>query len=340
MNLSDFEEQARGWIPQTPKTKKKHKRMYASAAFLFSTVVLVSVFSSAFFVQVSAPSAAMLPAYVHVSTSSPFSTYVEFQGILDTGGESYVEINGVRQEIEQSFHIIFTDGSKANTKALNLSFSTNAKSYADTNFQVHVAVTGDNFTKEKTLDATMVSGKLTVNSKTSLFMLDPHLLVKGTQIQLGEAPDWKLLGDISNSTWGLQTAIEDYRVEAVGVLAYHSTAIAPKGWLMLNLGYDTQTGMLVSVNGALTDVLLDAAGIELIMNGMFGLVSYSENLNLEVVKLPENSVGGGFPLWIIWATAVPIVIGVIAVLAYRAYRRKNNLAFALGSFEETWGMKR
>ncbi|MGD6852707.1 MAG: hypothetical protein ACQCN6_11675, partial [Candidatus Bathyarchaeia archaeon] len=270
-------------------------------------------------------------------TSSPFSTYVEFQGILDTSGESYATVDGVYQKIEPTFHVIFTDGSTANYKALNISFSTNAKGYADNDFQVHLAVTADDFSKEKTLDGTMVNGKLIVDSKTSLFMLDPHLLVKGAKIQLGETPDWKLVGDISNNTWKLQTAIEDYVVEAAGVLAYHSTAIAPKGWLMLNLGYDTQTGMLVSATGALSDVLLDAVGIQLITEGNFKLVGYSENLNLEVAKPPEGTTI--FPYWIILAVTIPVVIGVVAALAYRAHWRKNNLAFALGSFKETRRMK-
>ncbi len=329
MTLPNIEDQARGWIPENPKTsKRKLKRIYASAAILFSTMVLVSVFSSAFLVQLATPSTLVLPAYVHMSTTNPpFSTYVEFQGILETSGESYSIIDGVYQKLEPVFHIIFSNGSKANCKALNMSFSTNAESYTDNNFQVNVALTADNFSAQKTLDGTMVNGKLTVNSKTSLFMIDPHLLVGGTEIVLGETADWKLVGDISNSTWKLQTAIEDYMVEAVGVLMYHSTKIAPTGWLMLHLGFDTKTGMLVSATGALTDVLLDAAGIQLITDGNFKLVGYSENLNLEVIQPPQ--IPADFPFWIILAVTIPVVIVIAAALAYRAHKRKADLSLAL-----------
>ena len=323
MNQPNFEERSRGWIPQTPK--RKLKRTHTSIAIILSTTVLISLFSSAFIVQLITPSTLALPAYVHTSASNPpFSTYIDFQGLLIEYGDnsSYSIIDGVYQKLENSFHVYWNNGNITSTKALNMSFSTNAEGYNDDDCQMHIALVGGNFTVEKTLNGKMVNGRLMINDSASIFKITPNMLVSGTQIQLSETPNWHLIGDVSNNTSKLTTAIDDYLIQVKGVRAYHSTANVPKNWLTLNLGYDLNTGMLVSIRGVLSDALLDAVGVKFIMDSFFQVVSYSANLDLAVAKKPM-SIPGGFPFWITVIT--PVTIAIIAYLAYRSYKNKKEL---------------
>jgi hypothetical protein len=326
MSQPNYKEDSRGWIPQTPKTpKRKINRIHTSVAIVLSTAILVSLFSSAFVVQLIAPSTLVLPAYIHTSASNPpFSTYIDFQGLLIEYGDnsSYSIIDGVYQKFENSFHVYWKNGSITSTKALNMSFSTNAEGYNDENCQVHIALVGDNFSVEKTLDGEMVNGRLMINNNPSIFKINPNTLVSGTQIQIAETSDWRLIGDVSNNTRRLTTAIDDYLIQVKGVRAYHSTANVPKNWLILNLGYDTNTGMLVSTQGVLSDALLDSVGVKFIMDSFFQVVSYSANLDLEVTKKPM-SIPGGFPFWITVIT--PVTAAIVAYLAYRSYKNKREL---------------
>lgn len=318
MNLPNgFEERVRGWFPEEPKTsKRKLKRICASVAVLFSAAVLLSLFSSAFFMPLMAPSALIVPPYTYASASSPFSTCVKFKSV-PSNGESYSIVDGVRQEIEPTIHIIFTNGSSTNSKELEMTFSTTT--LIDNECKVHLAFEGDNFFYETTMNGKMSDGKLTINSTPSIFMIDPDLLVTEKEIQLGETADWRLIGNVSNRR-ELQTAIDDYRVQVVSVELCHSTENVPKDWLGLTLGYDPDTGLLVYAAGTLSDVLLAEIGVKLIICSRFQLVSYSENLNLQLIKPPLISTG---LIFFVLLVSVPVATAVLVTVVYTSRRKRN-----------------
>ncbi|MCW4004287.1 MAG: hypothetical protein NWE95_10295 [Candidatus Bathyarchaeota archaeon] len=318
MNLPrGFEERSRGWLPEEPKTsKRKLKRICASVAVLLSTAVLLSLFSSAFFVQLMTPSALIVPPYTYASASSPFSTCVKFKSVLSHGG-GYSIIDGVRQELEPMIHIIFTNGSSTNSRELEMTFSTTT--LIDNECKVHLAFKGDNFFYETTMNGKMSDGKLTINSTPSIFMIDPELLVTEKEIQLGETADWRLIGNVSDRR-KLPTAIDDYRVQVVSVELCHSTENVPKDWLRLTLGYDPDTGLLTYAAGTLSDILLSEIGVKLIISSMFQMVSYSENLNLQLIKPPLISSGFIFFMLLI---SLPVATAIIAVIVFTSRRKRT-----------------
>lgn len=205
----------------------------------------------------------------------PNSFYVEFKGILDDKGDN--------------FFIGFTNGSSISPESLTLKFSMNEKD--DKNgYDVHLAVDGANFFKETFEDATFSDGRLIINSVPSIFIINPDLLIKENSILLTETSDWKLLGEIYGNAKP-STATERQGIKAIMVHAFHITDSGPT--MPLNLGFDPNTGILVYIGAALTDVLLNEMGINFI-SGVFKLVSFSDNLNFELVEIPSSPASGLF----------------------------------------------
>ena len=318
-----FKRSTRGWLPEEPKnSRSKLRRAFVPATILLTATAVFSLFSSGFLFQLTTSSTTIIPPYVHASTG--VSSYnVKFQGIVPSGSTGYTIINGTRQEIENTFHILYTNGSSTNTKTLNMTFSTIQKN--ENTYQIQLTIEGDNFSDAISIDALFSNGQLKVNSAPSIFMVSPALLKEGNMIRFGESSDWTLIGNVSSGVWKLQTAIEDQRVKTVDVRAWHATASVPNGWLSLDLGYDPESGMLVSTMGALSDVLLNKMGIKLIIDSHFGLASFSDNLNIQLVKnQPPYTPLLQFIEFVLLISSAPIASIAVAV-AYRAHRKKKAL---------------
>jgi hypothetical protein len=98
------------------------------------------------------------------------------------------------------------------------------------------------------------------------------------------------------------------------VTAYHTTD-SDSMTMPLTLGFDPETGVLTEAAGQLTDVLLDEMDIYFILGGTFELISYSENLNFDLVGNSQ------FLMWLI-VTAATASACIITVLAYKSLKKK------------------
>jgi len=103
-----------------------------------------------------------------------------------------------------------------------------------------------------------------------------------------------------------------------------SSQLTESGWPMnLILGYDASTGILVYSGYSLSDVLLKAMGIELLLGGSLELVSYSENLKLELAEFPPpgQMFNVGFILFILGLSS-PVVL-IATVVVYRIHEKRK-----------------
>lgn len=308
-----FERSIRGWLPEEPQMpKSKLKRLRTPiAAFLVATTV-VSLFSSVF---VFTQTAVLLPPPLIVQ-SSPNSSYVEFKGILQQNN---------------SFILVLTDGSYIFSENLSMTFSITERSGNECT--AHLAVECDGFSNEASVDGSIVDGNLVIDSTRSIFLINPNVTGK-QKIVLTETDDWKLTANVQSRTGHPSTAIDPYGVTALMVSS--SISRTETGWpIRVQLGYDPTTGILVYSGLSLSDVLLKELGIELLLGGGLKLVSYSENLNLEVVNLPPP--GSMLSVWFILFTLLvssPVILPVVAVVVYIIRKkRKRAQADALNILE-------
>jgi hypothetical protein len=259
MNFANFCAQLiRGWLPEEPKMPKHtFRRMRTPIAVWAVATTVVSLFS---FVFLFGQSAALLPPPLTVQ-SAPNTSFVEFKGVLQQNN---------------SFIMVLTDGTHITSKNLTLTFLINEES--DNRCRVHLDFECDSFAKEKSVDGSIVDRSLVVDSRRSLFLINPNA-TKTRNVVLTEAHGHELRANMDARMGHPSTAVEPYGVTAQMV---SSTQPHYSGLPMyLILGYDPDTGILLYSGYSLTDVLLEKLGIELLLGGSLKLVSYSENLNLE-----------------------------------------------------------
>lgn len=258
---SFFEQLIRGWLPAEPKMpKSKLERALQPIAVLVAATTVVSLFSSIF--MVSQPIAAVSAPLV--VQSIPNSSLVKFEGVLQQNN---------------SFIMVLTNGTHITSKNLAMTFSVTERGRNECT--VHLAVECDGFSNETSVDGRIVDGNLVIDSTRSIFLINPnHNLSRTKRIVLTETDAWSLTANVDTRTGKPSTAVEPYGVTALMVSAPQT--MTEEGWPMcLILGYDPTSGMLVYSGYSLSDVLLKKLGIELLLGGSLGLVSYSDGLNLE-----------------------------------------------------------
>lgn len=83
------------------------------------------------------------------------------------------------------------------------------------------------------------------------------------------------------------------------------------------LFFDPKTGVMTHAPTKFSDVLLNKLGVMCIVDGIFDLVDYSENLNFTLVHLSP-------PLWqLITITVAAIVLVLVVLLVYRSSKKKK-----------------
>jgi hypothetical protein len=300
MNPVNFVAQfIRGWLPEEPKMPKtKLKQLRAPIAVLAVASTVVSLFSySVFF---STQTAVLVPPLLVVQ-GAPNSSYVELAGVADQNS---------------SFILVLADGNYVGSENLTLTFSLTEK--GGDACTVRLAVECDGFSNEVTVDGSIVDGNLVIDSRRSLFLINPNVTQK--HVVLTETDDWQLTAMVRR-TGKFSTSVDPYKV--TGVWISSDTIRTVKGWpLMLHVGYDPDTGILVYSGYSLSDVLLEKLGIDLLLGGSLELVSYSDNLNLEIVNVPPPQYFNlGFVLFIVLVSSLVVVpIGVVHVVRKRRKR--------------------
>lgn len=298
-----FARSIRGWLPEEPKMpKSKLKRYRAPIAVLVAATTIVTLFSSSFFV---ANQTAALLSPPMIVPSAPNSSYVELGGVEPANSSS-------------SFILVLTNGNHIFPKNFTLTFSITEKS--GNKCTVRFAVECDGFSNEAAVDGSIVDGNLIIDSRRSIFLINPN--VTGKNVVLTETDNWKLSATVDSTAGKVSTAIDPYGVTAVKVSSPASRT--EKGWpLGLRLGYDPTTGILVYSAFSISDVLLEKLGIDLLIGGL-KLVSYSENLNLEVVNLPPPGLMSS--VWFVLVTLLvssPVIVPVVAVVVYILRKRRK-----------------
>jgi len=302
-----FERSIRGWLPEEPKMpKSKLKRIRTPIATLLVATTVFSLFSSVFMFN---QPAVLLPPPL-IAQSTPNSSYVEFKGILQQNN---------------SFILILTNGTHISSKNLTMTFSITEKSRNECT--AHITIECDGFSNEASVEGSIVDGNLVIDSTRSIFLINPNVTRK-QKIVLTETDDWKLTATVDTRTGKTSTAIDPYRVTALMVSS--SMSRTETGWpINVHLGYDPTTGILVYSGYSLSDVLLKEIGIELLLGGGLKLVSYSENLNLEVVNLPPpGSMSSVRFVLFILLVSLPVILPVAAVVVYiiRKKRKRTQVA--------------
>ena len=295
--------------------KSKLKQLRTPIAVLAVATTLVSLFSySVFF---SGQTAALLPPSMIVQ-SVPNSSYVELQGVSDESN---------------SFILVLADGNHVYSENLTMALSITEK--GGDACTAWLAVDCDSFSDEVSVDGRIVDGNLVIDSRKSLFLINPDL--SRGNIVLTETDNWQLTACVADTARKFSTAVEPYIVTAVDVSS--SASRTQKGWpLSLHVGYDPNTGILIYSGFSLSDVLLEKLGIDLLLGGGLKLVSYSENLNLEVANRPPPGLTSvfGFVLFLLFISS-PVTLSIVAYVFYR--RRKRTQAAAHNVPESRDGSK-
>ena len=175
-----------------------------------------------------------------------------------------------------------------------------------------------------------MDGNLVIDSRRSIFLVNPSLTEK-QEVVLTETDNWNLTAKVDSTTAKVSTSISPYGVNAIMVSTSSRTET---GWpLYAHLGYDPNKGMLVYSGSCLSDVLLKELGIELLVGGPLRLVSYSENLNLEVDNIPPlQFFTFGVILYLV-AVSSFVILPIIAVVCVILKKRKRRQGAALNIME-------
>jgi len=301
-----FARSIRGWLPEEPKMpKSKLKQLRTPIAVLVAATTVVSLLSS--FVLFSTQSAVLAPPPMIIQ-ATPNSSYVELGGVSDQNS---------------SFILVLADGNYISSENLTLTFSLTEK--GGDKCTARLTVECDGFSNDTSVDGRIVDGNLVIDSRKSLFFIKPDVTQK--HIVLIETDDWKLPGIVRSKTAKPSTAIDPYRVTAVWISS--SATRAEKGWpVSMGLGYDPDTGILIYSMYSLSDVLLEKLGIDLLLGGSLELVSYLDNLNLEVVNSPLPTYFNlGFILFFVLVSSL-VIVPVVVVMRVIRKRRKRTQAGA------------
>jgi hypothetical protein len=293
----------RGWLPEEPKMpKSKLKRAFPPIAVLLTVTAALSLFSSA------------------LTCNQPAATPTVPAGTQNVPSFASVKFNGVLQE-NNSFILVLTNGTHIISEDLTLSLSFNEKK--ENEYVMHIAVESGNFSDETTVSGYISDGKLIIMDTASVFLTKTDEIEKGNRVLLSETDDWKLTGNIDTVTGKPSTAIDDQRIEAIIVT---SSQLTESGWPMqLTLGYDASTGILVYSGWSLSDVLLRAIGVELILGGSLELSSYSDNLNLKLANMPPPGqlLNFGFFLFILGLSSFAALIAT--TMMYMVHERRQSV---------------
>jgi hypothetical protein len=226
-----------------------------------------------------------------------------------------------------SLWVRFLNGTDCFPKTVNVTFSMEESSEGE--YNVKFMLTFDGFYKEVSLPATVSNGRVLINSTPTMFVVDPASLVDNNTIQLFQTEDLTLSGTVFMDGRP-STLINDYRVASKVVQASYqrpnSSELQLPGPLLFgstHLFFDQKTGVMTHAPTKFSDVLLNKLGVMCIVDGIFDLVDYSENLNFTLVSL--STLPSSILLWLLIIIPVALILLVLVVfLAYRSSKKKKS----------------
>ncbi len=221
-----------------------------------------------------------------------------------------------------SLWVRFLNGTDCFPKTVNVTFSMEESSEGE--YTAKFMLIFDGFYNEVSLPATVSNGRVLIESTPTIFVVDPASLVDNNTIQLFQTENLTLSGTVFMDGQP-STLINDYRVASKVVQASYqrpnSSELAFPGPLLFgstHLFYDQKTGVMTHAPTKFSDVLLNKLGVMCIVDGIFDLVDYSENLNFTLVLRSS-------PLWLLITIPVAVILLVLVVfLAYKVSKRKKS----------------
>lgn len=241
----------------------------------------------------------------------------------------YVQLKGQLQNEDDVFLLAFSDGNAITSKNMSLTFSMDQTS--EDQYLVTLSVNFGTFFNETTENATISNGRLIIDSISSIFFISPDLLIDGDFIQLYQTERRTLEGTVWKTGKPL-TAIGDYKVisKVISADVQANSSLTPGGHILI--GFDPKTGIINMVAGQLTDVLLDKMSIDFIQGGTFDLISYSENLDFELIS-------DQLLIWTIVIISGIIVFCGFAVLVYKRTMKKSRSSVRTGKHRKLFTSK-
>ncbi len=221
-----------------------------------------------------------------------------------------------------SLWVRFLNGTDCFPKTVNVTFSVEESSEGE--YTVKFMLTFDGFYDEVSLPATVSNGRVFIDSTPTIFVVDPASLVDNSTIQLFQTENLTLSGTVLNDGRP-STLINDYHVASKVVRAFYqktnSSELQLPGSLLFgstHLFFDPKNGVMTHAPTKFSDVLLNKLGIMCIIDGIFDLVDYSENLDFTLVSLSP-------PLWqLIIIPAAVILLVLVVLLVYRSSKKKKS----------------
>jgi ABC-type glycerol-3-phosphate transport system permease component len=221
-----------------------------------------------------------------------------------------------------SLWVRFLNGTDCFPKTVSVTFSMEEASGGK--YTVKFTLSFDDYYNEVSLPATVSNGQVYIDSTPTIFVMDPASLVDGNTIQLFQTENLTLSGEVYMDGKP-STLINDYRVASKVIQALYqrpnSSELAFPGPLLFgstHLFFDQKTGVMTHAPTKFSDVLLNKLGVMCIVDGIFDLVDYSENLNFTLVLRSS-------PLWLLISIPVAVILLVLVVfLAYKVSKRKKS----------------
>lgn len=295
MNIHNFVDSIRGWIPEDPKMPKRFRMPMVT--FLATTGAISLIFSFFMYLQ---PIAAIAPP-LSIQTE-PNSSYIELVGIL---------------EKNHTFVMVLTNGTHTTSDNLKLTFLVTQTS--PDKCDVQFTFDCDRFCESVSVEGDIVNGNLVIDSRPSIFLINSNV-TKNRAVKLTENGDWTLNAYLNEKTGHPSTATDPYGVTALMASShkFHSTGVP----MTLILGYEPNSGILLYSGYSICDILLEKVGVDLLLGGSLELASYSDNLNLEFFNWEL--------FWIrmdtiVFCTYVGLVLLVVAPTVFVVFKIRKKL---------------
>ena len=255
------------------------------------------------------------PAIGETNNSFPSTFHVTFQGHRSSSSPN-------PDGTTPTLWVRFLNGTDCFPETVCVTFSMEESPEGE--YTVKFMLTFDDFYDEISLPATVSDGRIYIDSNPTIFVVNPTSLVDGNTIQLFQTENLTLSGTVLMDGQPT-TLINDYRVASKVVRASYqqtdSSELPLPGPLLFGssmLFFDPKTGVLTHAPTKFSDVLLNKLGVMCIVDGIFDLVDYSENLNFTLVRLSP-------PLWQLIIIPVAVILLVLVVfLAYRSSKKKKS----------------
>jgi hypothetical protein len=272
---------------------------------LFNLKISLAVFFSLLYTS----SLFFSPTVVCATSSSlPATFYVEFQGYM----QNSLPVSGGGKP---AIWVEFLNGTTCTPEAVFFAFYVQ-KSYGS-EYIAKVVLAFDDYYDEISLPATILNGRVFIDSTPTTFVVSPDSLVDNNTIQLYQTENLSLLGTVVHEVQQ-PTLIENYEVVSKSVsCSYQQTDDSGLFVGHPFLWFDPETGILVRAAGQFSDVLLSKLGVAFIFGGVFDLLDYSDNLDFTLVRITTLP-------WKLTLIPLFVVVSVLVVFStYKSSKKKK-----------------